>query len=100
MSVLLFLFSVSVLWVPDAWCQDYSYYYSNINTNDDNATITELPTELTTLSTSNTSQSDNNQTTLAETTAASTLAGTSTFPTQSPDVVRWSSGFYFSNIML
>ena len=67
MSVLLFLFLVSVS-LPDAWGQD--------------ATITEVPTEV-----SDTSQPHDNQTTQEITTVASTQAGTTTFPTQSPDVV-------------
>ena len=67
MSVLLFLFLVSVS-LPDAWGQD--------------ATITEVPTEV-----SDTSQPQDNQTTQEITTVASTQAGTTTFPTQSPDVV-------------
>ena len=67
MSVLLFLFLVSVS-LPDAWGQD--------------ATITEVPTEV-----SDTSQPEDNQTTQEITTVASTQAGTTTFPTQSPDVV-------------
>ena len=67
MSVLLFLFLVSVS-LPVAWGQD--------------ATITEVPTEV-----SDTSQPQDNQTTQEITTVASTQAGTTTFPTQSPDVV-------------
>ena len=68
MSVLLFLFLVSVS-LPDAWGQD--------------ATITEVPTEV-----SDTSQQpQDNQTTQEITTVASTQAATTTFPTQSPDVV-------------
>ena len=67
MSVLLFLFLVSVS-LPDARGQD--------------ATITEVPTEV-----SDTSQPQDNQTTQEITTVASTQAGTTTFPTQSPDVV-------------
>ena len=88
MRVLLFLFAVCVS-VPGGWSQDYYYYSSNINTNEDNATLTTGDTtEVSTISSSDTSEPQENQTSQAATTAAtSTTAGTTTFPTQSPDVV-------------
>ena len=85
MTVPLFLFVVFVsVSVPGGWSQDYYYYSSNINTNEDNATLTTGDTtEASTISSSDTSQPQDNQTSQADTTA-----GTTTFPTQSPDVVR------------
>ena len=79
MTGLLFLFA-GLVSVPAVWCQD-------------NATLTtDDTTALTTLPASNTSEAQNNQTSPAATTTTSILAGNTTFPTQSPDVVSW----YFS----
>ena len=86
MSALSFLFVFSVS-LPAVWCQDYSYYYSYINTNDNNATITDDTTEATTIPASNTSEPQSNQTSPAETTATSTVTSSTTFPTQSPEMV-------------